>query len=50
TWDPELGTLLWIDVNEAQVHRFHPIDRSDSSTTMDQPVAAAKPRARAAWP
>lgn len=45
TWDPAAGTLLWVDMNENQVHRFCPADGSDAVVTMDQSVAAAKPRA-----
>ncbi|MGW7517311.1 SMP-30/gluconolactonase/LRE family protein [Streptomyces sp. NPDC054796] len=46
TWDAATATLLWVDLNAGTVHRYDPADGTDSTVaTMDQPVAAAKPRA-----
>ncbi|MFI2239601.1 SMP-30/gluconolactonase/LRE family protein [Streptomyces chrestomyceticus] len=45
TWDAADGTLLWVDMNEGGVHRYRPSDGGDTVTVVDQPVAAALPRA-----
>ncbi|MEU2789673.1 SMP-30/gluconolactonase/LRE family protein [Streptomyces sp. NPDC007100] len=44
-WDARSGTLLWVDMNEGDIHRYRPSDGSDTVTTAGGPVAAALPRA-----
>ncbi|WP_030371023.1 SMP-30/gluconolactonase/LRE family protein [Streptomyces rimosus] len=45
TWDAADGTLLWVDMNNGGIHRYHPADGADTVTEIGQPVAAALPRA-----
>ncbi|MEV5596768.1 SMP-30/gluconolactonase/LRE family protein [Streptomyces sp. NPDC052496] len=45
TWDAADGSLLWVDMNDGEVHRYRPSDGGDTVTVVGQPVAAALPRA-----
>lgn len=46
TWDPRTGTLIWVDILEAEIHRFDPVTGSDTVYEAPQHVGAAKPRAQ----
>lgn len=45
TWDPRTGTLIWLDILRAEIHRFNPVTGEDTMTEAPQHVGAAKPRA-----
>ena len=45
-WDDHTGTLLWVDILRHEVHRYDPIDGSDHSCRLPDPVGAVVPRAR----
>lgn len=47
TWDEADNSLLWVDINRHQVHRFRPDEGHDEVVLrLPEPVAVAKPRAR----
>jgi sugar lactone lactonase YvrE len=45
TWDPATGTLLWVDILAAEVHRLDPGGDDEVVVRTPQHVGAAKPRA-----
>ncbi|HEX3650856.1 MAG TPA: SMP-30/gluconolactonase/LRE family protein [Pseudonocardiaceae bacterium] len=44
TWDVADGSLIWVDIVGASVHRFRPSSGTDEVTPVPQHVGAAKPR------
>jgi sugar lactone lactonase YvrE len=44
-WDARTGELLWVDINQGVVHRFHPASGADRPFHVGQPVGAVAPRA-----
>ncbi|HEY1573432.1 MAG TPA: SMP-30/gluconolactonase/LRE family protein [Pseudonocardiaceae bacterium] len=44
TWDVADGSLVWVDIMGASVHRFRPSSGTDEATEVRQHVGAAKPR------
>ncbi|HEX5120622.1 MAG TPA: SMP-30/gluconolactonase/LRE family protein [Pseudonocardiaceae bacterium] len=44
TWDVADGSLIWVDIMGASVHRFRPSSGTDEVTEVPQHVGAAKPR------
>lgn len=44
TWDVGDGSLVWVDILGATVHRFRPGPGTDEATPVPQHVGAAKPR------
>lgn len=44
TWDVVDGSLIWVDIMGAEVHRFRPSSGTDEVTPVPQHVGAAKPR------
>ena len=39
-WDAQTGTLLWVDIERGEIHRFDPEDRSDRVWNVDLGVTA----------
>lgn len=44
SWDHRRSLLLWVDIEEKQVHYFNPTEGSNRTIQLDQMVGAAVPR------
>lgn len=43
-WDSRHGSLLWVDINRGDVHRYHPFTGEDTVTSVGVPVGAVAVR------
>jgi len=44
-WDPNTGSVIWVDINAGELHRLRPDDADTVIATAGVPVGAAAPRA-----